>query len=234
MANKKLQTGTTKGQRVAIWAILILTIGSTIALYFSMFLGQKNQIAEHKAYQENQKKYQDDYKKYQDKLDQQAKKLSDIYYAEFSQYKNRVAAFNSTDAEKAGVKTEDLKVGSGAEINYSSIKYTAYYIGWKPDGTVFDGSIDGEKLKNPLFVEKQGDKWQMIEGWTEGVKGMKVGGIREISIPSAKAYGQAGSPNQTDPAKSIAPSESIRFVVMIIPDTEAITPPNPADYGLGA
>lgn len=233
MAKNKLNSGTTKGQRVAIWAILVLTVASTVGLYFSMFLNQKNQLADQKKQQENAENYQKAYTEYQEKLKKQADELSVKYYAEFSAQKSRVAAFSASDVEKDGVKTEDLKIGDGAEINDSSTEYTAYYLGWKPDGTIFDGSIDGEKLKNPFTVQKQGENWGVIEGWTEGVKGMKVGGIREVSIPSAKAYGATGSPNSQDPAKSIGANEALKFVIMLVPKPAEIPAPDPAQFNLG-
>lgn len=234
MAKKRLNSGTTKGQRIAIWGILLFTIISTIALYFSMFLSQENQLADQKRQQENIEKYQKVYQEYQDKVNKQGDELSKKYFAEFSQYASRPAAFNSVDEAKEGVKTEDLKVGDGTEINDNTTSYTAYYLGWKPDGTVFDGSIDGEKLKNPLFVEKQNGAWGMIEGWTEGIKGMKIGGARQITIPADKAYGEAGSPNQTDPSKTIKPGETLKFVVMIVPNAEKIEAPDYTQFGLGA
>lgn len=60
---------------------------------------------------------------------------------------------------------------------------TAHYTGALcKDGTIFQSSHDfGEPISFGLG--------QVIAGWTEGVPGMKVGGIRRLVIPSQKAYG---------------------------------------------
>lgn len=232
MATKKLNSGTTKGQRAAIWAILVLTVVSTVGLYFSMFLGQKNESESARQQQENLEKYQAAYNEYTEKISALTDELSSKYYGTFSKYKSRAVAFNAADAEKAGIKTEDLVKGTGAEFKAEETeKYTAYYLGWKPDGTIFDGSISEETLKYPIVVEKSGDTWGMIEGWTEGLEGMKVGGVREITIPSEKAYGESGSANSEDTAKSINPNEPIKFVVMLVENFDEPDAPDYRDYG---
>lgn len=58
-----------------------------------------------------------------------------------------------------------------------------YYIGWNPDGKIFDQSIDGETLKSPLSLDGVGAS-DVIVGWKKGLLGMKVGGVRELTIPS--------------------------------------------------
>jgi len=64
----------------------------------------------------------------------------------------------------------------------------ANYTGWLPDGTKFDSSYDrGEPI--PFTVGG------LIEGWNEGVVGMKVGGKRRLVIPPGLGYGkQANGP----------------------------------------
>jgi FKBP-type peptidyl-prolyl cis-trans isomerase len=69
-------------------------------------------------------------------------------------------------------------------------------------------------------VEKQGDQWGVITGWSEGIQGMRIGGVRELTIPADKAYGKTGSPNSTDTSKSIAPNTPLKFIVMLIPNDE--------------
>jgi FKBP-type peptidyl-prolyl cis-trans isomerase len=137
-------------------------------------------------------------------LKKQVAALSDKYYPEFKQYKDSPAVF---DADSVGdkVTTTDLKQGDGSEITKDS-RYQAYYIGWNPKGKTFDSSFDGEKLKTP-FDTNAGTP---IEGWKQGVVGMKVGGIRELTIPSDLAYGEAGSGDE------IPPNTPIKFVVYIV------------------
>ena len=231
MANNRLQTGTSKGQRIAIWAILVLTVGSTIALYMASFLQQKNERADAQKQQEAAAKLQEEYKKYSAKIEAQAKELSSKYYDLFKDYEKHPSAFNAASVNsKTDVEKNDLKAGDGVEITDES-EYSAYYVGWKSDGTVFDGSFENGALKTPLTITQNSS---MISGWTEGVKGMKIGGIREIVIPSAKAYGESGRPNEQDSSKSIGANEPLKFVVFMVPKIEEIPQPNYADYGLGA
>lgn len=221
MATKrnKLSTKTPLWQRSAIWVILLLTIVSTAALYLSSILKQKSTSSAQKAYTEYTQKYQE----YQNKLSDQAKKLSSKYYETFKQYEKQPAAFNAVGVKE--LAKNDLKVGDGEEINAATIKYSAYYIGWKPDGTVFDSSFDSNSLKSPLTPTKEGDEWGLIKGWSEGVEGMKVGGVREITVPADKAYGESGSVNQTDTSKSIPVNTPLKFIIMIIPTVEEIQAP---------
>jgi FKBP-type peptidyl-prolyl cis-trans isomerase FkpA len=59
----------------------------------------------------------------------------------------------------------------------------------------------------------------LIQGWKEGMKGMKIGGIREITIPSDKAYGESGQ------GDDIPANTPLKFVVMAIPAPAAIEQP---------
>lgn len=243
MAKKSLNTGTTLKQRIFIWVILILTVVSTIALYASMFLQQSNRANDDKAKTEEltkaQKAYQKDAEEVQAKNDKIAKDLSDKYFGEFKQYEKKPEAFNAANVKE--LKTNDIKVGDGEEITDKSDAFYAYYIGWRPDGVVFDSSFNKshDGLQLPIAVTKEDGKWSVIDGWSEGVKGMRVGGVRELTIPADKAYGVVGSKNPEDESKSIESNMPIKFIVMLIPKFETVPMPNQAEYfknikGLGA
>ena len=222
MATKKnsLQTGTPAWQRYSIWVILILTIVSTVALYVSSFLQTESNSEAQKKQSQVLKKYQD----YRKKVEEQAKELSAKYYDSFKEYEKAPVAFNAASVKELTKK--DLKEGNGEEFTDSTTKFQAYYIGWKPDGTVFDGSFENGRLKSPVVFRKEGKKWGLIEGWSEGLKGMKVGGIRELSIPANKAYGAQGSVNQEDSSKTIGPNTPLKFIVMLIPEFQEIPQPS--------
>lgn len=222
MATKKnsLQTGTPAWQRYSIWVILILTVVSTVALYVSSFLQTESNSEAQKKQSQVLKKYQD----YRKKVEEQAKELSAKYYDSFKEYEKAPVAFNAASVKELTKK--DLKEGNGEEFTDSTTKFQAYYIGWKPDGTVFDGSFENGRLKSPVVFRKEGKKWGLIEGWSEGLKGMKVGGIRELSIPADKAYGAQGSVNQEDSSKTIGSNTPLKFIVMLIPEFKEIPQPS--------
>lgn len=223
MTKKKqdsLQTSTPAWQRYSIWGILILTVVSTVALYASSFLQTQSHYDEQKKQSQILKKYQE----YQKKVEAQGKELSAKYYDSFKEYEKAPVAFNAASVKELSKK--DLKEGDGEEFNDSTTKFQAYYIGWKPDGVVFDGSFEKGALKSPAVFHKDGEKWGLIEGWSEGLKGMKVGGIRELTIPSDKAYGTQGSVGNEDSSKNIGPNTPLKFIIMLIPEFKEIPQPN--------
>lgn len=193
---------TQKRQRIGIWIIAGVLLVGTIGSFFAMILQGKNDRND----QQTQQKMIDEYKKKLAEAQKQADELSTKYYPEFSQYKNAPAAFDAgTVGDKVGMK--DLKLGDGAELK-ADTKYKAYYIGWNPKGATFDSSFDGEKLKAPIDTSLEGVS--LIDGWNQGVVGMKVGGVREITIPSDLAYKDQGKGDE------VPPNTPLKFIVMII------------------
>jgi FKBP-type peptidyl-prolyl cis-trans isomerase len=86
----------------------------------------------------------------------------------------------------SGLQYDDLLVGSG-KMAEPGMNVSIHYTGWLLDGTKFDSSVDrGEPLK---FQIAGG---QMIAGFDEGVRGMRIGGKRKIRVPWAMAYGAEG------------------------------------------
>jgi FKBP-type peptidyl-prolyl cis-trans isomerase len=93
----------------------------------------------------------------------------------------------STITTPSGLIIEELVVGSGTDAR-SGQKVSVHYTGWLINGTKFDSSKDrGDPFIFPL------GKGQVIKGWDEGVQGMKVGGKRKLTIPSALGYGARGA-----------------------------------------
>ena len=83
---------------------------------------------------------------------------------------------------------KDLVVGTGQEA-LAGDNVTVDYTGWLYHGKKFDSSIDrGEPYQFTLGVDS------VIEGWQQGLLGMKVGGTRILYIPPDLAYGEEGSP----------------------------------------
>jgi peptidylprolyl isomerase len=103
------------------------------------------------------------------------------------------------------LETEDLAVGDGDEAGAGKI-VEVHYVGvsWST-GREFDASWDrGDTFKFAL------GKGQVIQGWDQGVAGMRVGGRRRITIPPMLAYGKRGA------GGVIGPDETLVFVVDLV------------------
>jgi len=113
-------------------------------------------------------------------------------------------------AEQAATKKEasnitkliktDRKLGKGAQAT-AGREVSVHYTGWLYDeaatdhkGKKFDSSRDrGQSFDFPLGAGV------VIEGWDQGVAGMKVGGQRTLIIPASLGYGSRGSPGAIPP-----------------------------------
>jgi len=103
------------------------------------------------------------------------------------------------------LEIDDLRVGEGEEAVSGQI-VEVHYVGvsWK-SGAQFDASWDrGSPFKFGL------GKGQVIQGWDQGVAGMRVGGRRRITIPPMLAYGKRGA------GGVIGPDETLVFVVDLL------------------
>lgn len=216
MVTQNSTNQTKTSTRIFVGFMAFLMVASTIGLYASIVLRAQNP-GEPQTATEAQTRLQAMTQEQEEAASQQALELSARYFDQFVQYKTEVKAFNA--AAVTELATRDIKTGEGAEITADFTDYSMYYIGWLPDETIFDSSFDDAanptSLKSPLP-----GSGSYIEGWNEGVIGMRVGGVREITIPSEKGYGEAGQ------GESIPPNTPLRFIVMAVEAVE--TPPFPA------
>jgi FKBP-type peptidyl-prolyl cis-trans isomerase len=104
-----------------------------------------------------------------------------------------------------GLEVVDTKIGGGQECKAGD-RITVRYVGTLDDGTEFDRS-------KPTATFSIG-KGMLIKGWDEGIPGMRVGGIRNLTIPPSLGYG--GTTKGNIPAYS-----TLHFEVELI----AIEPP---------
>lgn len=94
-------------------------------------------------------------------------------------------AYVETDT---GLKYYDVEEGDGEEIEAGDVA-SVHYTGWlRADTTVFDSSLP----RGETFVFRVG-AGRVIPGWDQGVVGMREGGVRQLVIPPALAYGSQGS-----------------------------------------
>lgn len=95
--------------------------------------------------------------------------------------KNQAAGEMITTA--SGLQYQDLTVGTGQEAKTGDT-VSVHYVGTLEDGTKFDSSRDRNQ---PLQVTIGAGG--VIQGWEEGLQGMRVGGTRKLIVPPALAYG---------------------------------------------
>ncbi len=115
------------------------------------------------------------------------------------------------DLMSNGLIIDDLVVGEGTEAVPGKM-IEVHYTGWlyNPDATdnkgkKFDSSVDrGETFEFPLGGGR------VIRGWDEGFAGMKIGGLRRLTIPSEMGYGARGA------GAAIPPNATLVFDVELI------------------
>lgn len=86
-----------------------------------------------------------------------------------------------------GLYVQDVVTGDGARADSGDV-VIVHYTGWLPQGRQFDSSRDrGEPLEVPIGYGR------VIDGWDQGIVGMRVGGQRRLVIPPALGYGEGGT-----------------------------------------
>lgn len=116
-----------------------------------------------------------------------------------------------TGAAPTKLVIKDLIKGTGATAADGDTVYVNYVGELYTNGKIFDASWKDTPGKTFSFVLGEG---QVIPGWDQGVKGMKVGGRRELIIPPALAYGKSGQ------GSTIPPNATLIFVVDLIKVTK--------------
>jgi len=214
MEEKELKTS--PKQRFFIILIAVIMLGSMIASYAAIVLNNggsdssasadTEEISEEKAAE-----YEEAYNNVVAKFSEKTKGDFD----KFIQYKSEIAGYNENSANEGGLKSRDLAEGSGEEVKEDGSNYLAYYVGWCADESVFDSTFDDDE--NPTAFSKILDpSMGLIEGWTQGMKGMKIGGVRKITIPGELAYGDSmeicGGENKP-----------LKFIVMAVEKSDSLT-----------
>ncbi len=118
---------------------------------------------------------------------------------------------SETPSRPDGMQIDDKTVGSGAEAQ-SGQRVQVHYTGWlhKPDAADQRGAkFDSSKDRGQPFGFNLGGG-EVIRGWDEGVKGMKVGGTRVLTIPPEMGYGARGA------GGVIPPNATLVFEVELI------------------
>lgn len=111
---------------------------------------------------------------------------------------------SSVTTTPSGLIIEDTVLGEGTTAT-TGRDVLVHYAGWLADGTQFDSSRE----KEDPFEFTLG-KQEVMAGWEEGLRGMKVGGKRKLVIPPELAYGEAGA------GDTIPPNETLTFEVELL------------------
>lgn len=110
-----------------------------------------------------------------------------------------------------GLTYVEVECGDGEEAETGDT-VTVHYTGTLEDGTEFDSSVG----RDPFSFTIGGGG--VIEGWEQGVPGMRVGGTRELTIAPELAYGESGA------GGVIPPGATLTFEIELIEITEPGTP----------
>jgi FKBP-type peptidyl-prolyl cis-trans isomerase len=104
----------------------------------------------------------------------------------------------------SGLRYTDLQVGEGAEAAKGKT-VEIHYTGWLEDKTKFDSSLDPS---HPFTFRIGID--DVIQGWHQGIAGMKVGGRRRLVVPPELGYGKQGV------ARVVPPNATLIFEVELV------------------
>ena len=179
---------TRTSQRIGIWVIAIIMLVGTIGGFAVLLIDPSGGAdVREQAERDRQAKQMEEYEKIM-RESAEARRASS----------RPLEGFEATAFDKASVtelKVETIKEGDGVVLSESST-ISANYFGWTSDGKIFDSTNQDGKVEPAKFGLNQ-----VIEGWTEGLIGMKVGGTRRLVIPASKAYG-ANPPSADIPANA--------------------------------
>ena len=108
----------------------------------------------------------------------------------------------------SGLQYVDTVEGNG-ELAVVGKNVTVHYTGWLFNDGEQGAKFDSSKYRNDPFVFRLG-AGQVIQGWDEGVAGMKVGGSRTLIIPASLGYGARGA------GGVIPPNATLKFDVELL------------------
>lgn len=143
----------------------------------------------------------------QDKVEQTTETSQQTTSQEGQLQGTKLENFTPITTAVTTLQITDIKEGTGEAAKLEDT-ITAHYTGaYVVNGEIFESSKDsGQPASFPLS--------QVIQGWQQGVPGMKVGGIRRLIIPGSLAYGEA--PEGYEPGNGTAPMGPLVFDIELV------------------
>ncbi len=190
---------TKKSERIGVIIVMIVLLVGAIGSYVSMALSIDNEAQE-------QADYLAQYQQYLDQQKEAAQQNADESEA-LPNYSART--FDASQVDSLSI--EVLLPGDGETVTETDTVNVSYF-GWTSDGKIFDSTKKLEADDAPVSFSLS----SVIEGWTTGISGQKVGSVIRLTIPSAQAYGSSGS--------GIIPADApLEFIIEIHSTTAATT-----------
>lgn len=109
---------------------------------------------------------------------------------------------------ESGLQYEDTLLGSGAQARKGDV-VEVHYTGWLYNDGQKGAEFDSSHTRNETFSFKIGSG-MVIQGWEQGLIGMKEGGKRLLIIPPLLAYGSRGA------GRAIPPNSTLLFEVQLV------------------
>ncbi|MDX1396689.1 MAG: FKBP-type peptidyl-prolyl cis-trans isomerase [Gemmatimonadota bacterium] len=129
--------------------------------------------------------------------------------------------FEDMIRQRSGLWVQVLAEGTGRRATPGD-SLAVHYRVWLPNGSLLDASYEHDP---PEPLPMQLGVTGLIDGWTEGVTGMRVGERRRLVVPHDLAYGPPGRPG-------VPPYSPLLFEVELIRLVEgALPPPEPGPDG---
>jgi peptidylprolyl isomerase len=119
----------------------------------------------------------------------------------------------------APLQQNDIKVGTGDGAQKSDT-VLVHYTGWLYENGARSTQFDTSRVPDRELFEVKIGETPVIKGWTRGLVGMKVGGIRQLIIPPELAYGVAGRPPRIPPSSTLEFEIEV-FGILKAPPTDA-------------
>lgn len=181
---------TTNSQRIGIWIIAGVLLVGTLGSFIAMMLAPANQQVDAAEQEKQLAAYQEQQRAAAEERARTVEPLEGYAASPF-------------DAASVKELQKEVLVQGTGEVVKESDTINVSYFGWLSDGKIFDSSrVKGKNA--PIDLPLTG----VIAGWTEGLKGEKVGSTVKLTIPANKAYGAQAS--------GIIPANSpLTFIVTI-------------------